>query len=101
MLYSLFIINKAGGLIFNVDLSAAVPKHSGNEYMRLASTFHGLFEISSEVAPLLSNGIEILDADTFRLQCLKTLTGTRHTPYRGKTRSPLPTPHLVLARMRR
>eukprot|EP00947_MAST-08B_sp_MAST-8B-sp1_P003860 g3860.t1 len=77
MLYSLFIINKAGGLIFNVDLSAAVPKHSGNEYMRLASTFHGLFEISSEVAPLLSNGIEILDADTFRLQCLKTLTGLK------------------------
>ena len=47
----------------------------GNDYLRLASTFHGLHTISAEVAPLISAGIDMLDADTFRLQCLHTLTG--------------------------
>ena len=48
----------------------------GNDYLRLASTFHGLHTISAEVAPLISAGIDMLDADTFRLQCLHTLTGS-------------------------
>ena len=51
----------------------------GNDYLRLASTFHGLHTISAEVAPLISAGIDMLDADTFRLQCLHTLTGNCQT----------------------
>lgn len=45
-IYSLYIINKAGGLIFQKDF-AAVPKLSTNDYLRLASTFHSLHAITA------------------------------------------------------
>mmetsp|Transcript_18699 Transcript_18699/g.44004 ORF Transcript_18699/g.44004 Transcript_18699/m.44004 type:complete len:138 (-) Transcript_18699:76-489(-) len=75
-LYTLYIVNKAGGLIYNKDLSP-VPKLSGNEYLTLASTFHGLHAISSQLAPVVSGGIERLDAATFSLQCFQTPTGIK------------------------
>lgn len=54
-----------------------MPKLSGNEYLTLASTFHGLHAISSQLAPVISGGIERLEADTFTLQCYQTPTGLK------------------------
>ena len=56
-IYSLYIINKAGGLIFQKDF-AAVPKLSTNDYLRLASTFHSLHAITARgihIAPAGAN----------------------------------------------
>ncbi len=39
--YSLYIINKSGGLIFQADFSKDSPKLSMNDHLRLGSTFHG------------------------------------------------------------
>lgn len=40
-LQSLFVVNKAGSLIFYRRLSDAAPQLSQNDYLHLASTFHG------------------------------------------------------------
>ena len=41
-----------------------------------ASMFYPLFAIASQLSPeLKSSGIEVLEADTFKLHCFQTLTG--------------------------
>ena len=77
------------------DPTAAVPtnkyagkfvKPSGNQYLTLASTFHGLHAISKELIPphtRIQNpeeengGIEVLDAENFKLFCYASPTGTK------------------------
>lgn len=47
-----------------------------NEKIFLASMFYPLFAIASQLSPEpKSSGIEILEADTFKLHCFQTLTG--------------------------
>jgi len=42
----------------------------------LASMFYPLYAIASQLSPeLKSSGIEVLEADTFKLHCFQTLTG--------------------------
>ncbi|BFZ56851.1 Trafficking protein particle complex subunit 4 [Savitreella phatthalungensis] len=79
---SLLIINKSGGLIYNATYPAAgssgLGKLSGNDYLILAGTFHGVHAISSQISPLgVKGGLELLETDTFRLHCFQTLTGTK------------------------
>lgn len=40
-LQSLFVVNKAGSLIFYRKLSDDAPQLTQNDYLHLASTFHG------------------------------------------------------------
>ena len=40
-LLSLYVINKAGGLIYQRDYADGVARLSSNEYLVLAGTFHG------------------------------------------------------------
>lgn len=95
-------MNKFGGLIYSKDFSSKVVL-SGNDYLRVASTFHSLHEISEQISPLrqeqpmgsqqptqfsggnsslrnlcmtcISVGIETIDVDNFTLSCFKSLTG--------------------------
>mmetsp|Transcript_8792 Transcript_8792/g.32428 ORF Transcript_8792/g.32428 Transcript_8792/m.32428 type:complete len:102 (+) Transcript_8792:127-432(+) len=77
-IYSLFIVNKSGGLIYQTDFDSSVAKLDTNDKMRLASTFHSLHAISTQLSPVQGcKGIEMLEADTFDLHCLQTLTGTK------------------------
>lgn len=47
-----------------------------NEKIFLASMFYPLFAIASQLSPVpKSSGIEVLEADTFKLHCFQTLTG--------------------------
>jgi len=41
MIYSLLIINKAGGLIYNREYNEGLSRLSSNDYLVLAGTFHG------------------------------------------------------------
>ncbi|CEG49549.1 trafficking protein particle complex subunit partial [Plasmopara halstedii] len=77
MLHSLYIINKAGGLVYQQDLSPAAPKLSSNDHLRLASTFHSMHAIAALAAPTHSGGIDSLETSTFRLHCLQTPTGIK------------------------
>jgi hypothetical protein len=77
MLLQLFIINRSGGLVYNRNLSPQAPDLEINDWLRLGSTFHGLHEISSQVAPVPSSGIQGIQTDLMHLECLQTLTGVK------------------------
>ena len=61
---------------FPLNLRFCRPKMTTNEKIFLASMFYPLFAIASQMSPEpKSSGIEILEADTFKLHCFQTLTG--------------------------
>ncbi|KAF9426679.1 hypothetical protein BGZ94_006168 [Podila epigama] len=81
MIFSIYIINKAGGLVYNKDYSEGLSKLTSNEYLVLAGTFHGVHAITSKISPVPgSSGIEMLETDSFRIHCFQTLTASiNHT----------------------
>ena len=66
-LRNLFVVNKAGGLIYSTAFTTRnVPKLTGNDSLLLASTFHSLHAIASQISPLPdSGGIESLRTESF------------------------------------
>lgn len=90
-LLQLFIISKSGGLIYTRNLSPDAPRLNINDWLRLGSTFHGLHEISSQVAPTPSLGIDIIETDIFKLKCMQTLTGIKFVVTARKGSSDLDT----------
>ncbi|WAQ93560.1 TPPC4-like protein [Mya arenaria] len=112
-IFSVYIINKAGGLIYQhehmgntliaingiptdgrlwdgrditdllqheenypINLKFGRPKLTTNEKIMLASMFHSLFAIGSQLSPeARSSGIEMLETDVFKLHCMQTMTG--------------------------
>lgn len=76
--YTVFIINKSGGLIYKRDLSADAPKLKVNDSLRLVSTFHSLHAIAGRIACVPPRtGIELVETDTFRMHCYQSLTGLK------------------------
>ncbi|KAF9882802.1 hypothetical protein FE257_005134 [Aspergillus nanangensis] len=105
--FSLIIINKAGGLIYQREFHPGLRKLSTNDYLVLAGTFHGVHAITRSITPklpsttpaptttastpttptpsaysfpkpgILATGIESLETDKFHLTCFQTLTGTK------------------------
>ncbi|KAI3875816.1 hypothetical protein MKX03_023739 [Papaver bracteatum] len=69
-IYSLFIINKSGGLIFYKDYGFA-GRMDTNDSLRLTSLlWHSMHSISQQLSQVLGcQGIELLEADTFDLHC--------------------------------
>lgn len=89
MLFSMYIMNKAGSLLYQKDF-AEIPKMASNERIMLAGLFHGLCAFAGQLSPGADNsGIEMLETDTFQLQRLQTLTGTwRPAPTAATSRPP-------------
>lgn len=87
-IYSLYIINKSGGLIYSKDFADAA-RVDLNDTLRLASIWHSLHAIAAQLSPVPGcTGIELLEAETFDLHCFQSLTGTKfllvvepQTPY--------------------
>ncbi|KAG6646783.1 hypothetical protein CIPAW_07G032200 [Carya illinoinensis] len=76
-IYSLYIINKSGGLIFYKDYGSA-GRMDTNDSLRVASLWHSMHAISQQLSPVVGcSGIELLEADTFDLHCFQSLTGTK------------------------
>lgn len=76
-IYSLLIINKSGGLIYNKSFLGASDLNL-NDTLRLASIWHSLHAIAGQLAPAPAcTGIDALFADRFTLHCFQTLTGTK------------------------
>ncbi|PNF16731.1 Trafficking protein particle complex subunit 4 [Cryptotermes secundus] len=64
--------------LFPLNLKFERPKMTTNEKIFLASMFYPLFAIASQLSPEpRSSGIEVLEADTFKLHCFQTLTGVK------------------------
>ncbi|XP_050307033.1 trafficking protein particle complex subunit 4 [Anthonomus grandis grandis] len=63
---------------YPLTLTFERPKMTTNEKIFLASMFYPLFAIASQLSPEpKSSGIELLEADTFKLHCFQTLTGVK------------------------
>ena len=84
VVFSLIIINKAGGLVYNREFSNALNKISVNDLLVLAGTFHGVHAITKSLTPSAvgvpskeRTGIEVLESSSFRLSCFQTMTGTK------------------------
>ena len=75
-LHTLFITNRAGGLIYSKELSSGA-RLAGNEYLLLASTFHSLHAISKQLAPVPSGGLQCVEAPAFTMHCMESPTGIK------------------------
>lgn len=63
---------------FPINIKFIRPRMTTNEKIFLASMFYPLFAIASQLSPVpKSSGIEVLEADTFKLHCFQTLTGVK------------------------
>ena len=77
--FSVWIVNKSGGLIFYKNY-ADKNTLDINDTLRLASVWHSLHAISrtNSVSPVKkSSGIELLETSTFDLHCFETKTGIK------------------------
>jgi trafficking protein particle complex subunit 4 len=94
VVFALLIINKAGGLIYNRTFAPGLQPLTGNDYLILAGTFHGIHAISRQINPAPpsiphnvplpptqrrppTTGIESLESSQFRLTCFQTPTGVK------------------------
>ena len=92
---SLWIINKAGGLIYQADYfvpaaaAAGAPPLSANEALILAGTLHGIHAITARINPTRARGegLECLRGDGFELHVRSTLTGASQWEARGERAS--------------
>jgi len=96
--FSLLIINKAGGLIYQKNYSEGLTPLSSNEYLVLAGTFHGIHAIAGRISPIAgrNNGVESVEAEGFRLTCFQTVTGIKFVVI---TTPSHPSPKLILAKV--
>lgn len=63
---------------YPISIKFGRAKMTTNEKIFLASMFYPLFAIASQLSPEpKSSGIEVLEADTFKLHCFQTLTGVK------------------------
>ncbi|XP_033323816.2 trafficking protein particle complex subunit 4-like protein Trs23 [Megalopta genalis] len=73
---------------FPLSLKFSRARMTTNEKIFLASMFYPLFAIASQLSPEpRCSGIEILEADTFRLHCYQTLTGIKFIVVAESTQS--------------
>jgi hypothetical protein len=85
----LFVVSKNGQLVYSKAMSPG-SSYKADESIRLASTFHSMHAISSQIAPASKHkgkepmidspvleGINEIVADTFVLKCLQTMTGVK------------------------
>eukprot|EP00878_Enallax_costatus_P002686 GHUV01002874.1.p1 GENE.GHUV01002874.1~~GHUV01002874.1.p1 ORF type:complete len:162 (+),score=20.20 GHUV01002874.1:295-780(+) len=77
LIYSLYVINKSGGLIYSKEFEPS-SRLDLNDTLRLASIWHSLHAIASQLSPAHGcGGIELLQAENFDLHCLQSPTGTK------------------------
>lgn len=101
--YGVYILNKAGGLLYQRDFDSSLQKLNANEYLVLASTLHGVHAIASKLTPNVSSegegppkrnakllatgksqdsnnnysGLQSIETDFFNLFVFQTLTGVK------------------------
>eukprot|EP01063_Lacrimia_lanifica_P000997 TRINITY_DN10479_c0_g3_i1.p2 TRINITY_DN10479_c0_g3~~TRINITY_DN10479_c0_g3_i1.p2 ORF type:complete len:154 (+),score=59.24 TRINITY_DN10479_c0_g3_i1:107-568(+) len=80
MIYSLWIINKSGGLVYSKDFRATKALEV-NMLLKIAGMFHAMHAISKQFAPQSTadecSGIETIEADGFRFSCFESASGVK------------------------
>ncbi|ODQ82301.1 hypothetical protein BABINDRAFT_158924 [Babjeviella inositovora NRRL Y-12698] len=118
-IYSLYILNKAGGLIYQTDPCPGLNKLSANEYLVLAGTLHGVHAIASRISPTAptpntgffgtgkavagncnTSGLKSLETDAFAMYVFQTVTGLKFVLVTAPgTRAQADAAELVLCRI--
>lgn len=76
-IYSLFIINKAGSLIYHREFQGSPNKRlTVNEMLVIASSFQSILAISAQLVPH-SSSLRAVEGNSFRLRCFETPTCTK------------------------
>lgn len=76
-IYSVYILNKAGGLIYQNDLNPGLSKLSVNDYLVLAGTMHGVHAIATRLSPADARGSQ---EDSFSINSSIIATGKANSP---------------------
>ncbi|KAK7034078.1 hypothetical protein VNI00_012509 [Paramarasmius palmivorus] len=78
-IFGLWVINKAGGLVYQRNFAEGLAQLTSNEYLVLAGTLHGIHAITSRLSPIpgSSSGAQVIEGETFKMNILLTLTGTK------------------------
>jgi hypothetical protein len=75
---SLYILNKAGGLIYQRDFRSGLNKLSTNDYLVLAGTLHSVHALTCQISPAgSSSGVTMIETSKFALHVYQTLTGIK------------------------
>ncbi|KAI9367542.1 Longin-like domain-containing protein [Aspergillus egyptiacus] len=78
--YSLIIINKAGGLIYQREFQPGLRKLSTNDYLVLAGTFHGVHAITRTITPKLPNLNANANANVLPAASTSSISTSTSTP---------------------
>ncbi|KIY73179.1 Sybindin-like protein [Cylindrobasidium torrendii FP15055 ss-10] len=77
-IYGLWVINKAGGLVYQRSFADGLAQLTSNEYLVLAGTLHGIHAITSRLSPMgSSSGAQVIEGESFKMTILLTPTGTK------------------------
>lgn len=75
---SVYILNKAGGLIYQRDFRQGLHKLNTNDYLVLAGTFHSVHALTSKISPTgSSTGLQTMETAKYTIHCFQTITGTK------------------------
>ncbi|KIM60809.1 hypothetical protein SCLCIDRAFT_123369 [Scleroderma citrinum Foug A] len=78
VVFGLWVINKAGGLVYQRNFADGLAQLTSNEYLVLAGTLHGIHAITSRLSPTgSSSGAQVIEGEFFKLTILLTATGTK------------------------
>ncbi|KAK0228860.1 TRAPP complex subunit Trs23 [Armillaria fumosa] len=77
-IFGLWVINKAGGLVYQRNFADGLAQLTSNEYLVLAGTLHGIHAITSRLSPMgPSSGAQVIEGESFKMTILLTATGTK------------------------
>lgn len=65
---------------FLASAAEGLAQLTSNEYLVMAGTLHGVHAITSKISPVSgSSGVQSIEAETFKMNVLLTLTGELET----------------------
>ncbi|PBK78512.1 transport protein particle complex subunit [Armillaria solidipes] len=77
-IFGLWVINKAGGLVYQRNFADGLAQLTSNEYLVLAGTLHGIHAITSRLSPMgSSSGAQVIEGESFKMTILLMATGTK------------------------
>lgn len=75
---SIYILNKAGGLIFQRDFGDSLNKLDSNDYLVIAGTLHSVHAITTRISPVAgSSGLTVMETPSFSLHIFQSQTGIK------------------------
>lgn len=77
MIYSIYVINKSGGVIFKQDSEHQRVQDDANDGIRMGSLFYAFNSMAEDFSPVLQAGqLMSMETDSYSLKCIYTDSGT-------------------------